>query len=120
MDRQTNYSGTPLSGHPSSADTHDIMDNSERPTVLPFISILKQPLNSGSTGSTICQARPIIVQCGVRISVLSVAFRDVTKAAHVGDHEVEMSQMQRTVVLLADVDVERRRRLTRVQVWQHC
>ena len=56
MDRQTTYSGTPLSGHPSSADTHDIMDNSERPTVLPFISILKQPLNSGSTGSTICQA----------------------------------------------------------------
>ena len=54
-----------------------------------------------------------------RISVLSVAFRDVTKVAHVGDHEVEMSQMQRAVVCLADMDAERRRRLTRVQVWQH-
>jgi len=25
------YSGTPLNGHPSKADTHDIMDNSESP-----------------------------------------------------------------------------------------
>ena len=35
------YSGNLLNGHPSTADTHDIMDNSEVPTVLPFISILK-------------------------------------------------------------------------------
>ena len=39
--------GTPLNGHPSIADTHDITDNSEVPTVFPFTSILKQPLNSG-------------------------------------------------------------------------
>ena len=26
-----NYSGTPLNGHPSKADTHDITDNSESP-----------------------------------------------------------------------------------------
>ena len=25
------YSGTPLNGHPSTADTHDITDNSESP-----------------------------------------------------------------------------------------
>jgi len=25
------YSGTPLNGHPSTADTHDIRDNSESP-----------------------------------------------------------------------------------------
>ena len=25
------YSGTPLNGHPSTADTHDIMDSSESP-----------------------------------------------------------------------------------------
>ena len=25
------YSGTPLNGHPSKADTHDITDNSESP-----------------------------------------------------------------------------------------
>ena len=60
------------------------------------------------------------MQCGVRISVLSVAIRDATKVAHVGDHEVEMSQMQRAVVRLADMDAEGRRRLTRVQVWWHC
>ena len=65
------------------------------------------------------KARQIIVQCGARILVLSVAFRDATKAAHVGDHEVEMSRIQRAVVCLADMDAERRR-LTRVQVWQHC
>ena len=38
------YSGTPLNGHPSTVDTHDI---TKVPTVLPFTSILKQPLNSG-------------------------------------------------------------------------
>ena len=74
------YSGTPLNGHPSTADTHNtcISDNSESPdcpsinsntsatpeqripsiyqtipnvlTVLPLISILQQPLNSGHPG----------------------------------------------------------------------
>jgi len=29
--RAVMYSGTPLYGHPSIADTHDIMDNSESP-----------------------------------------------------------------------------------------
>ena len=28
------YSGTPLNGHPSKADTHDITDNSESPDCL--------------------------------------------------------------------------------------
>ena len=37
------YSGTPLNGHPSTVDTHDIV---KVPIVLPFTSILKQPLNS--------------------------------------------------------------------------
>ena len=41
------YSGTPLNGHPSTADTHDITDNSEVPTILPFTSVLKQLLNTG-------------------------------------------------------------------------
>ena len=30
----TQYSGTPLNGHPSIADTHDITDNSESPDCL--------------------------------------------------------------------------------------
>ena len=38
------YSGNPLNGHLSTADTHDIMDNSESPDCL-FI-YFKQPLNS--------------------------------------------------------------------------
>ena len=36
------YSETPLNGHPSTADTHD---TAKVPTVLPFASILNQPLN---------------------------------------------------------------------------
>ena len=32
---------------PSTEDTHNIMDNSEVSTVLPFTSILEQHLNSG-------------------------------------------------------------------------
>ena len=43
----TVYSGTPLNGHPSTADTHDITDNSGSPDCPPFTSILKQPMNSG-------------------------------------------------------------------------
>ena len=39
------YSGTLQ--HSSTVDTHNITDNSEVPTVLPFTSILKQPLNIG-------------------------------------------------------------------------
>ena len=39
------YRGTPLNGHPWQVDTHDII--LKVPTVLPFTSILKQPLNSG-------------------------------------------------------------------------
>ena len=42
------YSGTPLNRHPSTADTHDITDNSESldyPSI--HFNILKQPLNSG-------------------------------------------------------------------------
>ena len=31
MGIQTQYSGTPLNGHPSTADTHNITDNSESP-----------------------------------------------------------------------------------------
>ena len=30
------YSGTPLNGHPSKADTHDITDNSESPDCSPI------------------------------------------------------------------------------------
>ena len=30
------YSGTPLNGHPSKADTHDITDNSESPDCPPI------------------------------------------------------------------------------------
>ena len=37
------YSGTPLNGYPSTADTHNM---TKVVTVLPFASILKQPLNS--------------------------------------------------------------------------
>ena len=36
-----------LNRHPSTADTHDIMDNSESPDCHPFTLVLKQPLNSG-------------------------------------------------------------------------
>ena len=35
------YSETPLNGHLSTADTHDIKDNSESYDVLPFTSILQ-------------------------------------------------------------------------------
>ena len=38
------YNGTPLNGHPSTVETHDI---TKVLTVLPFTSILKQHLNSG-------------------------------------------------------------------------
>ena len=38
------HGGTPLNGYLSTADTHDITDNSESHD---FPSILKQPLNSG-------------------------------------------------------------------------
>ena len=41
------YSGTLLNRHPSTADTHDVMDNSESPDCPSFTSILKQHLNSG-------------------------------------------------------------------------
>ena len=41
------YSETPLNGHSSIADTHDVTDNSESPDCLSIHSILKQPLNSG-------------------------------------------------------------------------
>ena len=41
------YSGTLLYEHSSSADTHDIMDIQKVPSVLPFTSLYKQPLNSG-------------------------------------------------------------------------
>ena len=37
------YSGTPLNGHPSTADTHDI--TLKVSTVIPFTLVLKQPLN---------------------------------------------------------------------------
>ena len=60
------------------------------------------------------EARQIILQCEVRISVLSVmlrnaiysgACRNPTTAAHMHDHEVEMES-----------DPERRRSLTRVRL----
>ena len=43
------YSGTLLNGHPLTADTHDITDNSKSPDCLSihFSLMLKQPLNSG-------------------------------------------------------------------------
>ena len=41
------YSGAPLNRHSSTADTHDIMDNSESPDCHPFTLLLKQLLNSG-------------------------------------------------------------------------
>ena len=44
------YALTPYTVEPlltDTVDTHDITDNSEVPTVLPFPSTLKQPLNSG-------------------------------------------------------------------------
>ena len=31
--QEANYSGTPLNGRPPTADTHDITDNSDYPTI---------------------------------------------------------------------------------------
>ena len=42
-------SGTPLNGHPSKANTHDITDNSESPDCSPIHFILKQPLKADTS-----------------------------------------------------------------------
>ena len=54
------------------------------------------------------EVKQIIVQCGVQITILSVLHRNATTAAHVCDHDVEM-----------ELDAERRKRLTSVQVQRH-
>ena len=42
-----NYSGTPLNGHPSTADTHDITDNSKTPDCPSIHFNTQVPRNSG-------------------------------------------------------------------------